>query len=239
MGFATRFANRFRNTKLHYIVCRFLEKFDMEGFTLSYAQCGEDLIIKTIFGKDKRDGFYVDIGCNNPIQKSNTFKLYLKGWRGICVDGNAGLVKRFRRIRRRDTCLCEIVSNDVRDVVFYQDDQNHELSSVDAAVGVGLKSAGAHVREVRMRSTTLERILEAHGGGLAIDLLCVDVEDHDLEVLKGNDFGKYRPRIICVESYGSLQELKSSELDIFLRDKGYELLVFSKPNIFYQDGRVG
>jgi FkbM family methyltransferase len=239
MGFAIRFANRFRNSRLHYFVCRILEKFDMEGFTLSYAQCGEDLIIKTIFGKDKRQGFYVDIGCNNPIQKSNTFKLYLKGWRGICVDGNDGLIRRFRRIRRRDTCLCEIVSDAARDVVFYQDDRNHELSSVDAAVGAGLKSAGAHVREIRKRSTTLENILDTHGGGLAVDLLCVDVEDHDLEVLKGNDFGKYRPRIICVESYGSLQELKSSELDIFLRGAGYELLVFSKPNVFYRDERTG
>jgi FkbM family methyltransferase len=233
--FSRHFINSIRNSYFHYFICWLLEKFEMEGFTISYAQCGEDLILKTIFGKGRHNGFYVDIGCNNPIQKSNTFKLYLKGWRGICVDGNARLVNKFRRIRKRDICLNEIVSSDCRTITFYQDDQNHELSSVDMGVGNELKERNKKVKEIKVNSTTLENILEHHLSVTQIDLLCVDAENHDLEVLKGNNFQKFRPRIICAEIGGSCEELQNSDLGLFLAGNGYELLVLSLPNAFYRD----
>ena len=210
----------------------------MEGFTLSYAACGEDLILKTIFGKGRRDGFYIDIGCNKPIQNSNTFKLYLKGWSGICIDGNAGLVKKFKRIRKRDICLTEIVSGERREVIFYQDDVHHTLSTVDSAVGNALKSGSGSVKEIRRHSRTLESILEQHLFGTRIDLLSIDVERHDLEVLKGNDFEKYRPQIICTEWGGDPGSLKGTEVDVFLTGRGYEMLVFSSPNVFYVDKKI-
>jgi FkbM family methyltransferase len=232
---AKNLSNSLRNSRFHYWLCRLAEKFEMEGFTLSYSQCGEDLIIKTIFGKERRQGLYVDIGCNNPIQKSNTFKLYLKGWDGICADGNAELMKKFKKLRKRDTCLTAIVSDEIREVVFYQDDLHHELSSVDPDLGSELKTGNKDLKEIRTVSTTLKDIFEKHLGSRRIDLLCVDVERHDLEVLKGNDFDKYRPEVICAEFDGDLAAMKGSELDIFLTGKGYELFVFSSPNVFYRN----
>lgn len=227
--------NTIRNSRFHYWICRLLEKMEMEGFTLSYSQCGEDLILKTIFTKNKRQGFYVDIGCNNPIQKSNTFKLYLKGWNGICADGNATLVNKFRKIRKKDICLNALVSDSSREVIFYQDDVRHELSSVDPGQGNELKLSNKNLKEVKAVTTTLKDIFEKHLDSRKIDLLCVDVENHDLEVLKGNDYERYRPEIICAEFGGSLLTLKGSELDAFLTSQRYELLVFSSPNVFYRD----
>lgn len=228
------FVNKIRNSRFHYFVSLFLEKFEMEGFTISYSQCGEDVIIRTIFGKNKRQGFYVDIGCNNPIQKSNTFKLYLKGWSGICVDGNEILMKKFRKIRKRDICLNEIVSDESRDLIFYQDDLNHELSSVDPVLGEGLRSSNSSLKEITTRSTTLKDIFETYLDSRKIDLLCVDVENHDLEVLKGNNFEKFRPEIICVEFHGNMDSLAGSAMNSFLTEKGYELLAVSAPNAFYR-----
>src|SRR5258708_940931 len=226
--------NSIRNSRFHYWICRLFEKFEMEGFTLSYSQSGEDLILKTIFGKGKKQGFYADIGCNNPIQKSNTFKLYLKGWSGICADGNAALMEKFKKIRKRDICLHEIVSDSKKEMVFYQDDVNHELSSVDPGQGNALRSANTAVKEIRTHSTTLESIFDKHLGSRKIDLLCIDVEQHDLEVLKGNNFGKYRPEIICIEFDGNIDSVKGSELDSFLTTVNYELIAFSSPNAFYR-----
>lgn len=228
---------RLRNSRLHFWLCRFLEKFEMEGFTLSYSQCGEDLTLKTIFGKNRRSGFYIDIGCNNPIQKSNTFKLYLKGWKGICVDGNGLLIKQFKKIRKRDICLEAIVSDSKRELTFYQDNLNHELSSLDPVVGQELKANNNDLIEIKAVSTTLEEILGTHcQEPVKIDLLCVDVENHDLEVLKGNNFQKYRPEIICVEFYvEDLTAICQTDLDLFMRGNGYEVLVYSAPNVFYRD----
>ncbi len=229
-----RLLNSVRNSRFHFFVCSLIEKLESEGFTLSYSQAGEDLLIKNIFGKNKREGFYVDIGCNNPIQKSNTFKLYLKGWSGICADGNASLIKRFRKIRKRDICLQEIVSENIRELTFYQDDVHHELSSVDPAVGMELRAANKGLKEIKVRSTTLSDILEKYCPSRKIDLLCIDVENHDLEVLKGNNFEKFRPEIICAEFYGDIESLTGTELNSFLVSKGYELLIFSTASVLYR-----
>jgi len=196
---------------------------------------GEDLFLKQIFGKNQRTGFYVDIGCNNPIQKSNTSKLYIKGWNGICVDGNATLVKKFRKIRKRDITLHAIVSDQKKEMTFYQDRKAHEYSSVDPELGARLRSTSNDLVEMRMISTTLEEIFDRYLDNRKIDLLCVDVEHHDLQVLKGNNFDKYRPRIICVEFDGSLGQLADSALNIFLTGVNYEVLAFCSPNAYYID----
>jgi FkbM family methyltransferase len=212
-----------------------MEKFEMEGLTLSHSMSGEDLVLKTIFGKNKRSGFYVDIGCNNPIQKSNTSKLYMKGWQGICADGNAALIKKFRRIRKRDICLHAIVSDERKEMIFYQDQKDHEYSSVDPELGNKLKANSKNLVEVKMTSTTLADIFDQYLDNREIDLLCVDVEHHDLQVLKGNNFEKYRPGVICVEFDGRLNELEGSELHTFLTGVNYEILAFCAPNVYYSN----
>jgi FkbM family methyltransferase len=212
-----------------------MERFEMEGLTMSYSMSGEDLFIKHLFGKNKRSGFYVDIGCNNPIQKSNTFKLYLKGWNGICADGNATLVKKFRKIRKKDICLHAIVSDERKEMVFFQDEKAHEYSSVDPQLGSHLKTSGKNITEFKMTSTTLEDIFDQYLGNHKIDLLCVDVEHHDLQVLMGNNFEKYRPRVICVEFDGKLGELEGSEFHTFLTGVNYEVLAFCAPNVYYSN----
>jgi len=202
---------------------------------MSYSVAGEDILIRNLFGKNRRQGLYIDIGCNMPIQYSNTFKLYLKGWDGICVDGNENLIRKFRKIRKRDICLQEIVSNEERDITFYQDNLNPTLSSVDPVIGKDLYDGSTGIKEITTRSTTLARIMEKHVGSRKIDLLCVDVENHDLEVLKGNDFTRFRPEIICVEFHGSMDRLNTSEMHSFLSGAGYDLLALSSPNAYYRN----
>jgi FkbM family methyltransferase len=233
MSFGYQVVNSFRNSYLHFLFCQFMEKFEMEGLTISHSMSGEDLFLKQIFGKNKRSGFYVDIGCNNPIQKSNTSKLYMKGWHGICADGNAMLVKKFRKIRRRDICLHAILSDERKEMVFYQDEKDHEYSSVDPQLGSKLKATSKSLVEVKIVSTTLEDIFDKHLANRKIDLLCVDVEHHDLRVLRGNNFEKYRPTVICIEFDGKLSELDSSELHTYLTGVNYEVLAFCSPNVYY------
>jgi len=45
----------------------------LDGYGLkSYSQEGEDMILRRLFGKQKK-GFYVDIGAHHPKRFSNTF----------------------------------------------------------------------------------------------------------------------------------------------------------------------
>ena len=52
---------------------------------IAYSYGGIDNLINYIF-KEKKNGFYVDIGCGHPIKNNNTYLLHKKGWHGINVD---------------------------------------------------------------------------------------------------------------------------------------------------------
>ena len=51
----------------------------------SYSFNGVDLIIDYIF-KNKKNGFYLDIGCQHPVSNNNTYLLFKRGWSGINID---------------------------------------------------------------------------------------------------------------------------------------------------------
>jgi len=228
-----KIADKYRNTRLHFVISKLLEKFEMAGFTISYSMAGEDLIIKHIFGKNKRDGVFVDVGCNNPIQNNNTFKLYLKGWRGINIDGNENLVKKFKKLRPHDINLNLIISDKKREIFFYQDNDRPEFSTVTSA-GEPNNEQKNKIKKIKYDATTLEDIFDTYLKGRKIDLLTIDVEGHDLEVLKGNNFEKYRPAIICIEFNNSFSNMNDSEINKFIISKSYAPLVFSYPNIYYK-----
>ena len=59
----------------------------------------------------------------------------------------------------------------------------------------------------------------------AIDFLSVDVEGWDLEVLKSNDWTRFRPRVVLAEQFGSsIGEASSDPLFVYLASVGYEPL---------------
>ena len=43
------------------------------------GQFGEDIVIKKLFDRKKKNGFYVDLGANHPFLHSNTAFFWLKG----------------------------------------------------------------------------------------------------------------------------------------------------------------
>ena len=65
------------------------------------------------------------------------------------------------------------------------------------------KTGDGHDREgrpmIEVETATLDDILAAHGVPGEIDYLSVDTEGSELEVLKGLDLGRYRPRLMTVE----------------------------------------
>ena len=52
----------------------------------SYSFGTIDILVNYFF-KNKSNGFFVDVGCSNPISNNNTFLLYKnKNWSGINID---------------------------------------------------------------------------------------------------------------------------------------------------------
>src|SRR5688572_13866635 len=91
--------NKIVNRALHYLS-------EPLGAKISYSQCGEDLIVQYVF---RRCGLlyptYMDIGAHNPFHLSNTAYFYAKGCRGINVEANPELFKKFQQHRPQDVNL--------------------------------------------------------------------------------------------------------------------------------------
>jgi FkbM family methyltransferase len=200
----------------------------------SYAENGEDRIIEFYIEDKNRAGFYVDIGCHHPFRKSNTFSLYLRGWRGVVVDGNPELIALFKRFRPRDAAICGVVSDQERPVTFTLA-EDPDLSTVSSAFEQRIGDSGVKQR-VTVRSVTLQTILERSDVPSNFELLSIDAEGHDYEVLTSFNIKAFRPRIIVIEMHGFMPaEHSTNRIREYLEQENYQLRSYSVMNGIFLD----
>ncbi|NNC88895.1 MAG: FkbM family methyltransferase, partial [Akkermansiaceae bacterium] len=200
--------------------------------TMSFSQTGEDRFIHYLLDVAKA-GFYVDVGCNHPLHKSNTLRLYQRGWRGLCIDGNPELIDLFQRVRPLDNAVCEIVSDEEKEIEFIVAKQTavSTVSEEHAAEWIGDEGVA---RRIKTTAKTLTSILDENDVPKDFELLSVDVEGHDLEVMRSLDFHIYRPQVVVCEIHGfDLLHPERSEIYRLLVEAGYTLKGYASFNAFF------
>jgi FkbM family methyltransferase len=169
----------------------------------SYSIEAEDLLVQTVFSvvlKQHRAGTYLDIGAAHPIEHSNTYLFYERGWSGICVEPNPEFHALYRRYRPRDEALNIGISPDATGPLRYhrfktdlingffgQDMVDRHISSGEIYLGhsnVPCLNIGDFLR------TQINR---------PIDFLNIDVETLDARILGAWDWEACRPAVICAE----------------------------------------
>lgn len=221
-------------TYIFLLINRIVEKTLFIPGIKYYSQTGEDAIIHFIFRFQKK-GFYVDVGCNDPIRMSNTFYFYLQGWSGICIDANEKLIKKHRKVRPRDIAIHSAVSNVSSEVVFYEFDSDL-VSTLDEAHKEEWSKHNKVINAQKIKTKKLSEILASHlPQGQQIDVLSVDVEGHDLEVLKSADLMRYKPRIILVEIHeDSVDSIVGGKIFEYLSGENYRLKFFATMNAYFE-----
>ncbi len=68
----------------------------------SYSQGGQDVWAWEML-EHKTNGFYIDLGCNNPVAINNTYAFEQMGWDGILVDILPGCESRGGKFFRCDS----------------------------------------------------------------------------------------------------------------------------------------
>ena len=186
-----------------------------------FGQTAEDVLLNMYF-PEKR-GNYVDIGAGRPIAGSNTFGFYKRGWRGICVDPISFNCKMFRYFRPKDQILNILIGTE-KNLIEFWEFEPYVYSTADKQVAEKINK----VPGVRLLVKSLKKVsplseIVPNADPLDPMLLTIDVEGFDLQVLKSNDWKKFRPRVICVEEWSSsLDENQNSEISLFLRGKNYQ-----------------
>ena len=181
---------------------------------------GEDTAVLNYF-KDKKDGFYVDVGCYHPTHRNNTYLLRKQDWKGINIDTSEFSIDLFNHTRPKDLNYhCAISNKNEMIKLFYQ----KELSQLSTTERNQAKTVfHGNIKEKEIQAFTLDEILNRDKyKDTKIDFLDIDVEGADLKVLEGLSFDKFKPELVCVEIHA--KEIKQSAIYSFLIDKNYELL---------------
>jgi len=180
----------------------------------------EDTAILDYF-KDKKSGFYVDVGCYHPIHRNNTYLLYKQNWRGINIDVSQFSVELFDHLRPDDLNYNCAVSNKNETVKLFFQKELSQLSTTEN--DQAKKVFQGNIKEKEIQASTLDEILNRDKyKDVKIDFLNIDVEGADFKVLDGLSFQKFNPELICVEIHD--KEIKESKIYNFLKDKNYQLI---------------
>lgn len=205
--------------------------------TYYFAQGGEDAILYSIFRKKlnrKEKGFFVDVGAYHPYKHSNTYFFYINGWTGINIDASPGSMKLFNKVRNKDTNLEIGVGEKKGTLTFYVVGEKSTMNSFSKENLVANGMYQYVKKEVPVKVDTLENILDDHAVSINhFDLLCIDAEGLDFEILKSNNWDKYRPDCIVVElDCKDIEDINNNESAQFLSKLGYKIVA---KNIILKD----
>lgn len=197
------------------------------GRKMAYAHWGEDLVVQYLLD-NKRDGFYVDVGCFHPSLYSNTKVLFDSGWRGVNIDPNPFMIDLFQKARPNDENLhlaLSDVSGTEIDFFIFSDWGSSNTASPEFAAEITRGQKVPVTKQLRVRCETLGNIFERYCASQTIDFLNIDVESLDLKVLRASDWDRFRPHVIAIEDFQfDYAEPTRSQIYGFLRSKRYQLV---------------
>ena len=193
---------------------------------ISFSQTGLDLLLSNIF-KGLQKGFYVDIGCNHPVYNNNTFLFYKRGWRGLNIDLDKSSIDLFNIFRKGDLNIHAALSSSNNTQKVYEFHKKSPLNTLVKKVANYQKAEVKNIYEIN--TITLNEIINDKGlQNNKINFLTIDVEGHEVEVLKGLNIDIYRPDVIVVE-YLDLNldklEIKNLNINNVLNSEIYKYMV--------------
>ncbi|MCK6595090.1 MAG: FkbM family methyltransferase [Bacteriovoracaceae bacterium] len=224
----------FKNSNL---LKEFYSNFISKYKNLSFSQEGEDRVLMR-FLDNKNTGFYIDIGAHHPFRFSNTYAFYRIGWRGINIEANPDAIKYFNFFRKKDINLNVAIGHTKGNLKFFKFNEP-ALNSFDEILSNQRISDGWSLKEIiNLRIYSLEEILDQHlPKNQNIDFMTIDVEGLDLDVLKSNNWVKYRPNFILVECL-NFRNFESDPINVLLKNNNYEFVAKTLNTVFFKNSQI-
>lgn len=198
---------------------------------LYYAQNKEDLLIGSFF-PDVEEGFYIDVGANDPVIDSVTKLFYDRGWHGVSVEPILRHFEALQRARPRDTTLQAGLSNKAGTLTFTEYPEGDGLSTFDDSIQDYYKHEDHpyptdKTKKYEVSVKTLADVIK-EAAPKHIHFIKIDVEGYEYEVIEGYDWEKLRPELICIEANHIHKDWRK-----ILASKRYHEVYFDGINNYY------
>lgn len=182
-----------------------------------YSQVGQDRYLNEYIFKDKKNGFFVDIGAHDGYTINNSYFFEDKrDWDGICIEPMPNIFKQLKE-RRKCECINAAVSETKGEIQFLIDNKFDMLSCIynEKNEQSKHKLEIGEASLIKVPSIPLNEILkDIHH---PIDFISIDTEGYELEVLKSIDLERFDITAFTIENNS-----KASHLRDYLIPRGYK-----------------
>jgi FkbM family methyltransferase len=186
-----------------------------------HAQFGEDRILSKIFST-RSTGVCVEVGANDGINDSMTLYFERMGWTCVLVEPNPSLCEAIRRDRRALLFECAASATSGATILNVAEgaDRAHGVSSIgDSTVArERIERYGFTSRPIEVATRRLDDILEDAGVQAPLDFVTIDVEGHELDVLRGFSLALWRPSVVILEDNSQFLDRRVRH---HMRESGY------------------
>jgi FkbM family methyltransferase len=164
------------------------------------------------------NGLYIEAGANNGIIGSNTLFLEKElNWSGVLIEPSKNAFDVCVQHRNSNNIFINsaLVGDDNIEEVVGDFNGDHMSSINGARTGCNLHLLTS------VKATTLTKILDQSNFSTIIDFFSLDVEGHELEVLKGINFKKYSFKFLLIEV--NTRNYKLSDILSYIEPYNYSL----------------
>ena len=180
------------------------------------SQYGEDRILWELFG-GHRHGFFIEVGAWNGVTFSNTYFLEQMGWTGLLIEPLPQHFEACVRNRPRSRVIHAACTGPQQGptIRFTRVVGNEILSCIspEPAHAERCRREGSRFEEIEVPAITLDRLIARERNhdwtdrgpwrphvGWQIDLVSIDVEGGEMEVLRGFNLDRFKPKVLLIEN---------------------------------------
>jgi FkbM family methyltransferase len=194
-------------------------------------------VLEQYFPQDYK-GVFLDVGAYEPINISNSYYFERNGWNVYCFEANTLLIDELKKHRKN--VYNYAISNEDKDVCEFNvvkgiwggGSQMAGISAIDLDENY-MKTFQSGIREIskiNVPQRSLNSVLNTEIPEInEIDIMSIDVEGGELNVLKGIDLLKYKPKIMVIENV-----INNSNIEEYLNQYNYVLDKHIEYNQYYK-----
>ena len=156
-----------------------------------------------------------------------------KGWMTLCIEPNPDLFKQMSKIRKlTENYAISDKEGELYFTVFDIPGSNYSAVSsliVDDRLLKQHENLIKSKTEIKVRVSTLDKVLSLHPQIEVIDFISIDTEGTELDVLRGFDIEKWKPKLMVIEN-----NFNDPEIEDYLNVFGYVKTRRNVVNDFYE-----